>query len=217
MIAGESDHSSVMIRRDNQDDVEPKLRWRVFCAIAVPDLARAGIVKHIARLREAVPAAPASWGRDQNIHLTLKFLGEISTAKIINISSAIARAVGGLSPFEIRMEGAGVFPKQGTPRVLWLGIIDDSGKLGQLHSRIEDECAVEGFTKEARPFNPHLTVARLRKPRGARTLAQAHRQLVFEPAEVSVSEVLVIRSELGANGSTYTIISRHSLKTLQVP
>jgi 2'-5' RNA ligase len=202
-----------MIRKANQHVVEPVLGWRVFCAVALPDIARAGIMKHIARLREAVPEAPASWSRDQNIHLTLKFLGEIPTAKITDLSSAIARAVEGLSPFEMRLEGTGVFPNRGTPRVLWLGITDDSERLAQLQSRIENECAVEGFSKEARPFHPHFTVARLRKPHGARTLAQAHRELVFEPTEVHVSEVLVIRSELGANGSTYTIISRHSLKT----
>lgn len=168
-------------------------------------------MKHIARVREVVPAAPASWSRDQNIHLTLKFLGEIPTAKITDFSSAIACAVEGLAPFEMRLEGTGVFPNRGTPRVLWLGIIDDSGRLAELQSRIENECAVEGFSKEARPFHPHLTVARLRKPNGARNLAQAHRELVFEPTEVNVSEVLVIGSELGANGSTYTIISRHPL------
>jgi 2'-5' RNA ligase len=114
-----------------------------------------------------------------------------------------------VAPFSIRLEQTGAFPKHDQPRVLWIGINDPTGKLGELHARLEEEGARAGFAKEARPFHPHLTVARLRKPQHARTLAVAHKQLEFEPVVIALSELLVIKSELSSEGSRYTVVSRH--------
>jgi 2'-5' RNA ligase len=187
-------------------------RWRVFCAIDLSGSVRASLMRQINRLREAVPYAQASWSREENIHLTLKFLGEIQTSRLSSLSNAAARAVADFSPFQITLEETGVFPNHGTPRVLWIGVEDESGKLAELHSRLEEACAREGFPKEERPFHPHLTIARLRKPQGARPLAAAHKEMRFEPAGVAVAELLVIRSEPSAAGSRYCVISRHRLE-----
>ncbi|MBA3354386.1 MAG: RNA 2',3'-cyclic phosphodiesterase [Pyrinomonadaceae bacterium] len=186
--------------------------WRAFCAIDLSVGVRASLVRQINRLREAVPGAQASWSREENIHLTLKFLGEIQTSRLNNLSNAAARAVADFSRFQITLEETGVFPKHGSPRVLWIGIKDESGKLAEFHTRLEKACAREGFAREERPFHPHLTIARLRKPQGARTLAAAHKEMRFEPAVVAVSDLLVIRSELSGAGSRYTVISRHPLE-----
>jgi 2'-5' RNA ligase len=185
--------------------------WRVFCAIDLSVGVRASLMRQIKRLRESVPHAQASWSREENIHLTLKFLGEIQTSRLSDLSNAAARAVAHSPPFQITLEETGVFPGHGTPRVLWIGIKDESGKLAEFHSRLEEAYAREGFTREERPFHPHLTIARLRKPQGARALAAAHKEMSFEPAALAVAELLVIRSELSAAGSRYTVISRHPL------
>lgn len=187
--------------------------WRVFCAIDLPRDLRERLMVHINRVRDAVPDARASWSRVDNIHLTLKFLGNITIPQVEKCSEAASRSVKGLSPFKIVVEQTGVFPKHGQPRVLWIGVNDLSGKLGELQRRFENESAKAGFDKDDRPFHPHLTVARLRQPRHARLLANVHNQLEFEPAEIAVSELLVIRSELSSEGSKYTIISRHALQT----
>jgi 2'-5' RNA ligase len=186
-------------------------RWRVFCAVETSKQVRELVLRHIAGLREAAPEAKASWARDTNLHLTLKFLGDIPSRSVADLSNAASRAVAGLAPFSIRLEQTGVFPKHGSPRVLWIGINDFSGRLGELHTQLESESAKVGFEKDARPFHPHLTIARLRQPQAARTLAAAHLQLEFAPLEIAVSEFLVIRSELGSAGSKYTVVSRHSL------
>lgn len=185
--------------------------WRVFCAVEVPEPVRQQVLQHIARLKDAVPDAKASWSRDANLHLTLKFLGEIQQTSVSDFSNAASRAVAELAPFSIRLAETGVFPKHGQPRVLWIGTTDLSGKLGELQGRLEEESAQAGFKKDDRPFHPHLTVARLRQPRHARMLGAEHRQLEFEPAEIAVSELLVIRSELSSEGSKYTVVSRHPL------
>jgi len=189
----------------------PGQRWRVFCAIELPETVRGLVLRHIACLKEAVPDVKATWSRDANLHLTLKFLGEIPRTSVPDISTAASRAVAGLAPFSIRLEQTGAFPKQGQPRVLWIGINDSSEKLSELHALLEDESANAGFAKDDRPFHPHLTVARLRQPRHARTLGATHRELEFEPADIAVAELLVIRSELSSEGSKYTVVSRHAL------
>ena len=156
-----------------------------------------------------MPDARASWSRADNIHLTLKFLGDISLLQVEKLAEAASRSVEDFAPFKIVLEQTGVFPPHGSPRVLWIGVNDLEGKLGKLHARLEDEAAKSGFKKEPRSFHPHLTLARLRKPQHARTLAAAHKAMEFELAEIAVSELLVIRSELSSTGSHYTTISQH--------
>ena len=185
--------------------------WRVFCAVALPRDLHERLITHINCIRAAVPDARASWSRADNIHLTLKFLGDISLLQVEKLAEAASRSVEDFAPFKIVFEHTGVFPPHGSPRVLWIGVNDLEGKLGELHARLEDAAARSGFQKEPRPFHPHLTLARLRKPQHARTLAAAHKAMEFEPAEITVSELLVIRSELSSEGSRYTVISRHPL------
>ena len=167
------------------------------------------MMRHIACLKQAVPDAPASWARETNLHLTLKFLGEIPPTIVPDFSNAVSRAVVDIKSFPIRFEETGAFPTRGQPRVLWIGTNDYSGKLAELHAKVEEESALAGFAKEVRPFHPHLTVARLRNPQHARALATVHTQMKFEPVEATVSELLVIRSELSSEGSNYTLVSRH--------
>jgi 2'-5' RNA ligase len=190
---------------------DPGETWRVFCAIELPKPIRDLVLRHITRLKAAVPVAHASWSRDANLHLTLKFLGEIPQSSVPTLSQAAARAVAGAHPFSIRLEHTGIFPTGGQPRVLWIGINDQSKRLAELQTRLEVESARAGFANEARPFRPHLTIARLRQPESARGLASAHQQMAFDPAEITVSELLVIRSELSSAGSKYMIVSRHAL------
>ena len=185
--------------------------WRVFCAVELPQTARGLVLAHIARLKEKVPHAKASWARDANLHLTLKFLGEIPTASVADFSKAVSLAVNQVQPFSLRLEQTGIFPTHGQPRVLWIGINDPSTQLAELHARLEEESSQVGFAKETRPFHPHLTIARLRHADNARALAAAHKQLEFDPLEVAVAELLVIRSELSSEGSKYTVVSRHAL------
>ena len=116
-----------------------------------------------------------------------------------------------MQSFSIRFEQTGIFTTQGQPRVLWIGINDLSSRLAELHAHLEEESARVGFAKETRPFHPHLTIARLRQADNARALAAVHKQMEFDPVEIAVAELLVIRSELSSEGSKYTVVSRHPL------
>src|SRR5215213_534443 len=186
---------------------EARKDWRVFCAVELPDEVRARLEDHVSRLRKEVPEVAASWSRVENIHLTLKFFGNVEVNRIQRISEAAARSVEPITAFHIGVGGTGVFPRPSRPQVLWIGISDPSRQLTALQARLENECAAEGFPKENRAYRPHLTIARLRKPEGARRLADAHLEMQFEPIEVKLKELVLFRSELSPKGSKYTVIS----------
>lgn len=185
---------------------------RVFCAIELPSEVRARVAAHIATLRAGAPRVRASWERVEKLHITLKFLGEIEQDRIEALTRAAARAAAtSAQGFDLGIEGAGAFPPRGLPRVLWLGVTDPSGEMARLQSRLEEECATEGFAREKRPFRPHLTIARLRTPEGARRLAETHQETGFEAVRFAATELRVVRSELGPGGSLYSTVSSHRL------
>ena len=181
--------------------------WRVFCAVELRDVVRARLEDHVRRLRKEVPDAAASWSRVENIHLTLKFFGNVDVKRIEKISEAAERAAREFSKFQIAVGGTGVFPRASRPQVLWIGVSDPSGQLTALQEKLENECAAEGFPNENRAYRPHLTIARLRKPEGARDLANAHLRMQFAAIDVELKELVVFRSELSPKGSKYTVIS----------
>ncbi len=184
---------------------------RIFCAVELSEEVRARMQEHIRQLRETVPDVAASWTRVENVHLTLKFFGNVAVEKVSTIAAAAARAVEEFSEFQIGVGHTGVFPRPSRPQVLWIGVSDPSGKLSALQRAVERECAIEGFEKEERSFRPHLTIARLRKPEGAKQIADTHLSMNFQPAEITLKELIVFRSELSSKGSKYTAISRHLL------
>jgi len=184
---------------------------RVFCAVDLPSATKKRILNHIQRLKALVPAARASWSRESNLHLTLKFIGEIPVERVQNFQMAISRAVDGVPQFPLVIAETGVFRRPHDPKVLWVGITDQTGDLIRLQSRLETECEQERFPKEARQFHPHLTLARIRHQQGARELARAHMNFGFAAEEILVAELILVRSELGSGGSKYTTISRHQL------
>lgn len=184
---------------------------RVFCAVELPDELRSRVAERVRRLRAEFPDARASWEKPEKLHVTLKFLGDVEHARVDALSGAAARAVANIEPFDLTIEEPGTFPPHGQPRVFWLGIVDASGRLAVMQSALEAECEAVGFQRESRAFKPHLTLARVRSPHGARELAAAHRELPFAPQRFKVSELVLMRSELGPGGSRYTPLSRHRL------
>ena len=195
--------------------------WRVFIAIELPRTVRRKIKEHIDRLRTSLPEARASWTREENLHLTLKFLGDVPVDRVEPLSQALLRAAKLSPPFEMVIQDCGVFPPRGKPSVLWIGagthasgVLPPTKPLSSaqlLHGAIEDECAKVGFVRDKRSFHPHLTIARLRNPQGARRLADLHQEIGFNELSVQVTEVCLIRSELSSAGSRYTVIARNKV------
>jgi 2'-5' RNA ligase len=195
-------------------DLETERRARIFCAVELPEDVRARVAAHVEGLRAAAGASlKISWERAEKLHLTLKFLGEIEAGRVEAVTRAAGRAAAACGKFEVSLREAGTFPPRGNPRVLWLGLRDDAGRLAELQARVEAECERENFPREARAFRPHITIARIRTPNAAaRHVATLHRETDFAPAIFDVREFVVMQSRLGASGSRYTPLSRHGLK-----
>lgn len=194
--------------------------YRTFIAIEIPPDIRQRIKEHIDQLRAAFPDVRASWTREDNLHLTLKFLGNVPVTSIPALSDAVAEAAHTIDPFELVVSGCGTFPPHGRPKVLWIGCagIPPASSLrplplalSSLHTALEDHCADANFEREPRAYHPHLTIARLRESKESRTLAEHHKQLGFPAQTFTVSELVVFQSELSSKGSKHTALARHEL------
>jgi 2'-5' RNA ligase len=186
---------------------------RLFAAVELSRGARRAAAEHAARLRaELGPGVRVGWEREEKLHLTLKFFGDVEAERAGALSDALARSAAASRPFALGLEGAGVFPTPARPSVLWLGLSDPSGELARLHARLEDECAALNFQRGRRPFRPHVTVARVRAASDeTRRLARRHLELAFAPVSFDVSEIVLMSSRLGPGGSVYTPLSRHEI------
>ena len=184
--------------------------FRTFIAIELPPDVRARVAQHIACLRHELPDVRASWSREDNLHLTLKFLGNVPVADIPKVSNAVERAR--QNRFQLSNSHS-LIAAHSRPAAAqaFCGSVRRPLACRHLHAAIEQELDAAGFPRESRPFHPHLTIARLRQSQGARQLAELHQSLGFAPIAFAVSEVVVFRSELLKQGSKHTAISRHKL------
>jgi 2'-5' RNA ligase len=134
---------------------------RVFIALDISEPARSSLAGVMDRLKEAIPLG-ARWVDPHGIHLTLKFLGNIDSARTDGILESLCRIGEESSSFSLSLAGLGVFPNQREPRVLWAGVEGEMEPLASLQEKVEEAMADQGFTRERRGFNPHLTIGRVR-------------------------------------------------------
>ncbi|MGA9771875.1 MAG: RNA 2',3'-cyclic phosphodiesterase [Blastocatellia bacterium] len=175
---------------------------RTFICIEVPH----AIKERIESLQRAlrINDAKISWVRPSNIHLTMKFLGDVPRSKIESVCDGVERAAEGVNQFDIEISTTGCFPSARNPRVFWVGTGALPEGLKQLHLNIESELAHEGFPREQKRFSPHLTIGRVRSPQNAAQTAEALIAREFGPETFRATEIIVMRSELNSSGSIYT-------------
>lgn len=198
-------------------------RLRLFFALALPDDETRNLVSaHVEHLRSSADgkSARARWAKPEDLHLTIKFLGATDRSRLPELHAAASCAVSQVAPFSFTVSGAGAFPSVKNPRVLWLGIHEPHGRIGLLHRRLEAACAEIGFSVEARPFHPHLTIARVSLPRSAaaRHLAAMHCATVFATHTVTAHELHLVQSDLpptrdAHRGVRYLIVERYPFHT----
>ena len=135
-------------------------RVRLFVAIALPDFVKDALAKLQADIKKS--GFSAKWTPPENIHLTMKFLGDTPVSAIEAIGRELASAADGFPPLTLRAQGLSVFPGPRRARVLWTGTGGETDRLAVLHQQVEDNLAAIGFDKEARPFKAHLTIARFK-------------------------------------------------------
>ncbi len=186
-------------------------KTRTFIALPVSDQVRKRAAHLIDRL--SVTATKISWVAPDNLHLTLKFLGDQSDHELAGVCRAVQQVAQGTDPLEFRCHGAGAFPRPERPRTLWIGVDQGADALREFQQRLEDELAEQGLPRERRQYRPHLTVGRVRSG-GApmEELGQlVARQADFRVGQVEADEVFVMASQLRRGGSAYEVLSRARL------
>jgi len=183
---------------------------RSFIAIELPEEAKKGL----ARLRKELERDEhkfVKWVDPKGIHLTLKFLGNIPSKRVTEITEAIKGAAQGISPFHLEISGLGAFPSLRQARVLWVGIGGEVDKLSRLQQNIDSALAALGFAREERSFVPHLTLARIRQgasPLERRSFGELVGSAIFEDKyPVEVGAINLMRSQLTPAGAIYTCLS----------
>lgn len=187
---------------------------RSFVAIELdPDLKRALSAVQEA-LRSHLDDGPVRWTRPEGVHLTLKFLGEVSADGIAEIAAQMDAAAREVDGFRIELKGVGGFPTNRSPRVVWVGVEEPSGSLSLLQRQVEDRLEPLGFPKENRPFSPHLTIGRARGRGGEphRRLGRALEALDLSPqGAMEVRTISLMRSQLGPEGAAYSQLAQSKL------
>lgn len=148
--------------------------------------------------------ARIGWVRIEGMHLTLKFLGEVSPVRLPEIEAALTIAAKGTGSLKITVGGLGVFPSPGSPRVIWAGIHPSDDRLLRLQERINLAVAPLGFPPEKREFHPHLTLGRVKSSRGLdgvmKAMAAHHH---FFAGDCTLDRLHLIQSELKPGGAVY--------------
>ena len=181
-----------------------------------PDAVRRELWDTLAPVRERREKLPVKWVRPENLHLSLKFLGDVDDAREPELKTALRQAAGsGTTPRAVTLEltGFGVFPDYHRPHVLWAGITPEPA-LELLQHRVEQAFAPLGFPTEARAFRPHVTIARAArdaKPKAFAGLEELIGNLEFVET-VSVEQVDLMQSTLQPGGSVYQV--RHHERLL---
>jgi len=184
---------------------------RAFIAIELPRVTLDALADVQARLSHQVPHDSVRWVKPDNVHLTLKFLGQVPTAQIDAITSALKHAVAGLRAFPFEVMQAGCFPNSRRPRVIWIGVDEPTGALVALQRAIESAIAPLGYPSEPHAFQAHLTLGRTArdvKPADLHKLGDAIAAAkVGLLGHVHADEVVLFQSDLAPGGSIYTALA----------
>ena len=180
---------------------------RSFIAIDLPDSLFGQLEQVSDNLQELLEGMPIRWIAVPNIHLTLKFLGDVSEKNIPMIKEILKTEAASHKHFEVSVGGFGVFPNFTRPRVIWVGV-EAPDELENLQRRIDVETARLGYVPDRRKFNPHLTLGRVSRnanPKEVRSISAVLRKhRVSFLGAVRISEVNLFRSDLGPSGAMYT-------------
>ena len=193
----------------------PPQTVRAFLAIELPDGGRSALAALVAEL-DAARLPYMRTMRPENIHLTIKFLGDVPATQTEAIITAVSKAAAACSPFKLEFGAVGVYPSPGRARVLWVGLKGDRAPLIDLHARVESTLASLGFEREARPYSPHLTVARIGDRASAsgrqRAVKVLHDAEFQEGLPLTVGSIVLMRSELSREGALHYPLARSPLR-----
>lgn len=188
---------------------------RTFIAIELNDALQRALAQVQAHLQRDPVARVVRWVASENIHLTLKFLGDVDAGHIPALERIIARVCSEFAPFTLTIGGAGAFPNIRKPNVIWVGVRGQVDTAARLAERIDAACATLGFAREERAFTPHLTLGRVKRdalPKERQRIgALVEAMHIGDVGTLHVERVAVMKSDLTPDGSVYTRLAECAL------
>ena len=175
---------------------------RTFVAVDVPGEIKRELDGLVSKLREVAP--DIRWVRAANLHLTMRFLGDVPKDSVADLAAGLARNLSGFGPFEISLAGIGGFPNLKKARVIWVGGGQGAERLYELAPLVEKSCRDCGFGAADKPFSSHLTIGRVKFPKGHEKLITLVESMDFESPLFEVEEVAIFKSDLLPAGPRYT-------------
>ena len=174
---------------------------RLFIALRVPATVR----EHLREVQSLLRAADADvrWEQVAKLHCTLAFLGDTPEEKLADVVDAVISGANGFPPVAAGFGGIGFFPDASRARVIWEGIDEPSGSIPGLREAIVRELDERGVGCDAKPFHAHITLGRVRSPRGVRRLTTIAESCTLGHPLVTIPDIAIVRSVLSSAGSTY--------------
>src|SRR5436309_8240715 len=198
-------------------DADARERHRIFVAIRIPDQIKVAMAAAQAELRHVLPERAVNWTKPEQLHLTLKFLGNVEVQRVDTLMQQLGGACNGFSPLRLGAERVGAFTDLRFPQVIWVGSKDDTGQLTQLQGAVE--AASGEFTSQPAEerFSGHVTLGRAKrlKRREAQILSGWLSRMADRSfGEWTANEIDLMRSELSSEGARHTSIGRLPFKGL---
>jgi 2'-5' RNA ligase len=188
---------------------------RAFAALELPPDLRDRLDEVITQLRAVAPGGGVRWAQADGMHVTLKFYGDVASARLVDLQAALKRAAESAGPMALELHGLGVFPNPVHPRVIWVGVAGEVEQLRLLYQKVEQVSAALGFKPEMRGFTPHLTLGRVKahlRPREREALANALARQHAQPFGAFTAQTLsLMRSHLKPTGAEHTRLFAASL------
>ena len=180
---------------------------RVFIAVEISEQARQVAAIHGGELRRKFHDVRVSWVRPENMHITLKFLGDLRAEQVEGLSFAMCNVANKISPFEAALSKPIAFGRS----ALVIEVADSSWSFAELSNFLEAECETLGIVRENRPFRPHITIGRIRPQKGIHPLISEHRNSIIEQVGFEVNGTVIYESSLLPSGSVYSKIASFTL------
>jgi len=183
---------------------------RAFIAIKIPQ----DLIQQLVEVQDILKGSGASvkWVEPENIHLTLKFLGNIPEAQVTEIVRVMRESTEGVGSFQISISQVGAFPNLRYPRVVWVGVQDIQEALQKIQHRLEQGLKALGFEVEEGIFKPHITLGRVKSQKNRGNLLRAVEPLVNRELGIAhVRDIHLLRSDLKRTGPEYTVLQTVNL------
>lgn len=188
---------------------------RTFLALDLNEQTRQRLVRAVEEL--PVGEAKIRWVESENLHVTVKFLGEVGDADMANVCRVVADAAGLVEPFDFQVRGIQAVPARGNLSMFWGGATDPEGRMAAMFEVVESALAELGFAREQREFRPHVTLGRVKYARDGRALrAAAARMAAADFGCVAADGLVVYSSQLTPDGPIYAPMGRGEFASRRV-